>query len=505
MNAELGTSYDVEKMVGWTFEVGDIRNWGAIVGTWGGVSANGLIGEARNENYAFALNGFQQAAALVPLVRYDSRLARAVGRWMTNLASASRRFYGPYLPDANQTDDDWLEANDPLGVVAYEGLRRREGGESPVATGDAKRNGWAPTNLGLYGSSSVGYLAAVVDSTEVPGVLRLDLNATDFFAGPAYRSVLVYNPHDEDETVTVPLAFGTYDVYDAVAGDFLARGVRQSASVTVPADAARVLVFPARRRDGDARRWKTPHQRRRRGLRRRRAGRPPPPRPRPRRGGHDDLARAGDRALVHGRRRRGRRERRVVGPVRHAGGGRGHGDVLLGRGGHGARDLHRDRRRGADGRRRARRARRRQPGPARRDGHGLARRGGRGRADRARVRRQRPGGRAAGVLLGRRGRRRRGRGRRGGVPRPQHAGPLPRDVHGDGPGRRCRQRRGVCDRRPARPGPGPRRGRDGREPVRERRRGFGRRPPRPAATARPAAPSGSTGSTTPSASRTARR
>ena len=163
---------------------------------------------------------------------------------MTNLASASRRFYGPYLPDANQTDEDWLEANDPLGVVAYEGLRRREGGESPVATGDAKRNGWAPTNLGLYGSSSVGYLAAVVDSTEVPGVLRLDLNATDFYAGPSYLSVLVYNPHAEETTVSVPLAFGTYDVYDAVAGAFLARGVRQSASVTVPADAARVLVFP---------------------------------------------------------------------------------------------------------------------------------------------------------------------------------------------------------------------------------------------------------------------
>ena len=244
MNAELGTHYDVAKYVGWSFEVGGLRNWGTIVGTWGGVSASGLVGEARNENYAFALNGFHQAAALVPLVRYDDRLARAVGRWMVNLASASRRFYGPYLPPANQTDWDWVEANDPRGVVAYEGLRIRENGASPAATGDAKKNGWAPTNLGLYGSSSVGYLGALVDSTDVPGVLRLDLRATDFYRGPSYASVLVYNPHDTVETVSVPLTFGRYDVYDAVSNAFIARGVSGSADVEVPPDAARALVFP---------------------------------------------------------------------------------------------------------------------------------------------------------------------------------------------------------------------------------------------------------------------
>ncbi len=244
MNAELGTDYDVAKMVGWSFEVGPLRNWGTVVGTWGGVSANGLVGEARNENYAFALNGFQQAAALVPLVRYDDRFARSIGRWMVNLASASRLFYGPFLPAANQSDAGWIAANDPLGVVAYEGLKLRQGTTSPYATGDAKGNGWAPTNLGLYGSASVGYLAALVDSTEVPGVLRLDLRATDFYAGPAFKSVLVYNPTAEAATITIPLSFGLFDVYDAAADAFLARGVRTSASVTIPPDVARVLVFP---------------------------------------------------------------------------------------------------------------------------------------------------------------------------------------------------------------------------------------------------------------------
>ena len=244
MNAELGTHYDVAKLVNWSFEVGGLRNWGTIVGEWNGVSVHGLVGEARNENYAFALNGYQQAAALVPLVRYDDRLARAIGRWMVNLASASRRFYGTELPAENQTDWDWVSANDPDGVVAYEGLRIREDGAAPRATGDAKRNNWAPTNLGLYGSSSVGYLAALIDSTDVPGVLRLDLRATDFYREASYASYLVYNPHEESKTVEIPLTFGRYDVYDAAASAFVARGVQRTASVEIPPDAARVLVFP---------------------------------------------------------------------------------------------------------------------------------------------------------------------------------------------------------------------------------------------------------------------
>src|SRR5690606_31769319 len=31
MNAELGTHYDVETLVRWTFEVGPLRNWGTLV------------------------------------------------------------------------------------------------------------------------------------------------------------------------------------------------------------------------------------------------------------------------------------------------------------------------------------------------------------------------------------------------------------------------------------------------------------------------------------------
>ncbi len=243
MNAELGTHYSVEKLVGWTFTEGPLRGWGSTVGTWGGYDASGLIGETSGTDYAFALNGFQQAAALVPLARYDSRFARAMGRWMVNLASASRLFYAPFLPDANQDGEAWAHLHDPQGFIPYEALRERENGLAPFATGDAVRGGWAATNLSLYSGASVGYLAALVDTTDVPGILRLDLNATDFFAPDAYTTYLYYNPYPNTQTVTLALPAGTFDLYDAVAHAYLARGVSGAVALSLPADAARVVVL----------------------------------------------------------------------------------------------------------------------------------------------------------------------------------------------------------------------------------------------------------------------
>ena len=99
MNAELGTHYDVQKMLNWSFDQSSKRNWGTIVGTWGDAvtgskDVSGLVGEIDNPStgYAFAMNGFQQAAALVPLVKYDKRFAKTIAKWILNLANASRFF-----------------------------------------------------------------------------------------------------------------------------------------------------------------------------------------------------------------------------------------------------------------------------------------------------------------------------------------------------------------------------------------------------------------------------
>ncbi len=242
MNAELGTTYNVGRMVNWCFDVGPLRSWGAIVGTWGGYDVSGLIGEVNGTNdYAFAMNTFEQASALVPMVRYDDRFARAIGKWMLNAANSARLFYPNYLPDSLQDSELWAHQYDPNSTIAYEALRQSHNGVGPFATGDAIAGGWAQTNLGLYGSSHVGIFAGIIDTTNVPMMLRLDVLKTDYYHGSAYPTFLYFNPYAQQKTVALDVGSGNHDVYDAVSNSFLATNVSGAATFNIPANAA-VLV-----------------------------------------------------------------------------------------------------------------------------------------------------------------------------------------------------------------------------------------------------------------------
>ena len=245
MNAETGTAYDIEKMVNWSFDRSPLRGWGTIVGNWNGADVSGLIGEANDggNDYAFVMNGFQQAAALVPMVKYDKRFARAMAKWTLNLANASRLFYSQYLPQTSQDDFDWSSSHDPQSVIAYEALKENIGGKKLYGTGDAKNGGWAETNLSLYSSSSVGYLAAVVNPTDVDGILLLDVNKTDFFGQNKFPSFLAYNPYATPKAVTLPLGAQTYDIYNALSETVIKTSVTGNTTITIPADEAMLLVY----------------------------------------------------------------------------------------------------------------------------------------------------------------------------------------------------------------------------------------------------------------------
>jgi hypothetical protein len=243
MNAELGTTYDVEKMLRWCFDVSSLRPWGAIVGTWGGLDCSGLIGEVNESNdYAFLMNTFEQAGALVPLVRYEPRFARAIGKWMLNAANAARLFYPQYLPDANQDSRAWSRQFDSASVIGHEAMRQSSGPFSPFATGDAISGGWGQTNLALYGSSHVGIFGGIIDTTDVPMILRLDVLKTDYFHAPAYPTFLYFNPHLTGRSVALDVGSGQHDVYDAVSKSVLLSGVTGTVSLPIPADGAVLAV-----------------------------------------------------------------------------------------------------------------------------------------------------------------------------------------------------------------------------------------------------------------------
>ena len=270
MNAELGREYDVHKLLNWCFDPSDARpGWGVISERWGDYDCHGLVGSITDGGgYAFTMNAFQHAAVLVPLARYDDRYARAIGKWMLNVANAARLSYPGELPSDQQSCPDWK--GDPDRAIAYEGLRkegleyarrtprlkdRRTNGQLPVeiesqwkhrrpfACGDPLQYGWGPqTDFGMYGSSCVGFYAGIIDPTNEEKILQLDLLATDFFHRAAYPTFLYYNPHGVEKQIEIDVGPKPSDLYDATTGRFLRRSATGGTAFRIPADSAVVVV-----------------------------------------------------------------------------------------------------------------------------------------------------------------------------------------------------------------------------------------------------------------------
>jgi hypothetical protein len=274
MNAEQRTTYDVEKVFRWCFEESAVRGigphqpdvskgdgYGVISGRWGAHDVAGLVGVSRGAlstpkmrgGYVFPMETFMYAWALVPAVRYDTRLARAVGKWMHAAAHSMRLLYPDQLPPEQQTD--WAWASKHTTAIPYEGLMEKNnltGSPGPFASGDPTNQGWGPCNIGTYSGALSGVFGAIVRPTEVPGVLALDCRATDFFAAPSFPSTLLYNPRAEKVTLTLPLGEKPVRLWEAVTHTWISEQPRPGSrvSVTIPPDGAvLVVVLPA---EGDA-------------------------------------------------------------------------------------------------------------------------------------------------------------------------------------------------------------------------------------------------------------
>lgn len=141
MNAELGTHYDVDKLINWVLQDDQTPahppfryGWGTIVGTWGGLDVAGLVGSVTDGGgYAFAMDTYVALAAMVPIARYNPGYARALGKWALNVLNAARLFYSCSLAPGSQTDWAWASVADPRCTMSYEGLRR-EGPTGQVST-----------------------------------------------------------------------------------------------------------------------------------------------------------------------------------------------------------------------------------------------------------------------------------------------------------------------------------------------------------------------------------
>lgn len=253
LNATEGEHYDTHKLLDWVFDgcMSDSgrKGWGIIVGKWGKYDVSGLQGSILDGGgYAFLMNSIKPAWPFVSMVKYEPQYATAIGKWMLNNASACRLFFPGHIDLKNQWAPEYHDLTD--NNIAYEGLRKEDDygkeslkGVSPVAIGDGPK--WIEGNpvssmFSVYSTSPVGILGAIVDTTDVRGILKLDCNATDFFSERPYPVFLIYNPYPDDRYITYQ-AHGKYDLYDVVTKKYVARNVVEGQKVNIPAKKARLI------------------------------------------------------------------------------------------------------------------------------------------------------------------------------------------------------------------------------------------------------------------------
>jgi hypothetical protein len=254
INAELDKNYDVNKMLHWSFDGTAIcrEGWGVLVGNWNGFDISGIVGSTVDHGgYGFLMNTYDAAWPLVPLVRYDQSYATAIGKWMLNAANAAKLFYPEYMPKDHQTIPQLADVT--KGVIGYEGIIKKSSYEKydslkgPVAQGDGPR--WVlnknpeVTQFSVYGSGHVGIFGSIIRTTEVEGILQLNLLATDFFHDKAFPTFLYYNPYTVKKTVSIKIENGNkVDIYNTVTGKFIAKNISSSTQFALPPKTAAVVV-----------------------------------------------------------------------------------------------------------------------------------------------------------------------------------------------------------------------------------------------------------------------
>jgi hypothetical protein len=263
MNAEQGTKYDTARIVNWCFEGGHTCVGGVAAARWGEYDVSGLVTMYDDRPYLFET--FQMGSAIVPLVRYEPRLARAVGKWMLNAANSARLFYPGELPDEYQVAADLRSVSKNL--IAYEVLLGRDAkhltpiearlfDNRPGAPFVAARDNWdsfSPvtgeryvfpkvSNFSVYSSTSVGVFGSIIARTDDEKILQLDCLKTDFFHEAAYPTHLYFNPYGYPKEIRIDVGSRPVDLYDAVTKRWIKKGDQRDVAIRLAADSAAVVV-----------------------------------------------------------------------------------------------------------------------------------------------------------------------------------------------------------------------------------------------------------------------
>ncbi len=245
LNSKYGTNYDVGKFLDFVFESDSAfrSGWSVMNGSFGPYAVDGLVGQSND--YAFAMNSFHLASVLAPMVKYDSRYASAIGKYLLNLVNNAKVFFPQKLELSNQSMKNYLRF-DSAGSIIYEGFRNNYNGQNGYAMGDATAMFGQPSDLSLYSSALMGVLGGIIEETNVEGILKVNLNNTDSYGRNDYENYLLYNPYEVSKIIEFTYD-GKYDLYDAVNKKMVARNVQGTVNVNIPAKGSKgLVVLPAK-------------------------------------------------------------------------------------------------------------------------------------------------------------------------------------------------------------------------------------------------------------------
>lgn len=200
------------------------------LGEWGGHEVNGLCRGWRysERDSVYSMESLMVLPFILPVARYAPACALAIGRYALHVAANARLFFSGAL-DGCESRPDLTPA------VAYERLLAAHGPCAPFATGDFQGH------KSVYGGAYALWWGALVQPTDDPYILQLDLAATDFLADAPDPAWLYYNPWPQPRTVQVPIGSGPRNLVELTGGGLLAQGVAGSTPLEIPPQTAYVV------------------------------------------------------------------------------------------------------------------------------------------------------------------------------------------------------------------------------------------------------------------------
>ncbi|MDP4170625.1 MAG: hypothetical protein Q8906_08445, partial [Bacillota bacterium] len=228
-----GFNLDLYKILNFVFD----SNAGSMLfGNWGDSEINGLMigwrGFSREEatSSAYSMETMIVLPYVLPVVRYEPKYARAIGKYALHVSSNARLFFSEFLPATFQSRPDLRPE------IPYEKLSKEYKGYSPYGTGDCEGH------KSVYGGGFALWWGSIINTTNEAYIPCFDVTKTDFLETRTFPTFLYYNPWDDERSVGLDVGKQVYDVYELTSHQLLYSQVSGKVDIILPADTAKVIA-----------------------------------------------------------------------------------------------------------------------------------------------------------------------------------------------------------------------------------------------------------------------